>query len=147
VARPSKYSIAIAADICGRLAGGESLAAICRADEKLPDIRTIYRWLADEKNDGFRQLYAQAREDQADTLADEILAIADEKPVMPAPEGVAGAPVALDSAAVAHQRLRIDARKWIASKLKPRKYGDKVELGGPDGGPIILKLSDADARA
>jgi len=42
------------------------------------------------------------------------------------------------SIAVARSRLRIDARKWLASKLAPKKYGDKVaaELSGPDGGPI-----------
>jgi hypothetical protein len=42
------------------------------------------------------------------------------------------------SIAVAKSRLRIDARKWLASKLAPKKYGDKVaaELWGPNVGPI-----------
>jgi hypothetical protein len=42
------------------------------------------------------------------------------------------------SVAVARSRLRIDARKWLASKLAPKKYGDKIDatLSGPDGGPV-----------
>jgi hypothetical protein len=57
----------------------------------------------------------RAREDQADTLADEILDIADDSSLDPS-----------------DRRVKIDARKWIASKLKPKTYGDKVqaELSG-----------------
>jgi len=40
-------------------------------------------------------------------------------------------------------RLRVDSRKWLASKLAPKKYGEKVsaELSGPDGGPIQETLT------
>jgi len=42
---------------------------------------------------------------------------------------------------IQRSRVRIDTRKWLASKLKPKKYGDKVDLthGGPDGGPIKIE--------
>jgi hypothetical protein len=44
---------------------------------------------------------------------------------------------------VDRSRLMMDARKWLASKLAPKKYGDKVaaELSGPDGGPIQEHLT------
>jgi hypothetical protein len=60
--------------------------------------------------------YARAKSEQADILADEMMAIADES----YPPG--------DSAAVNDKRLRIDTRKWIASKLKPKKYGDNLTI-------------------
>lgn len=137
--RPTDYSEALAADICARLATGEPLVKICR-DEHMPGTSTVYRWLA--AHEPFRDMYARAREDQADTLADEILDIADEDPaVVFEKEHTSSGELEVarvDSAAVNHQRLRIDARKWIASKLKPRKYGEKVtqEHVGPNDGPI-----------
>lgn len=135
--RPTKYTVALAGEICGRLASGESLNGICR-DEKMPGLTTVYRWIA--ADDAFRELYARAREDQADTLADEILDIADEDPTTTVIEKTGQ--VAFDSAAIAHQKLRIDTRKWIAAKLKPKKYSDKVDhtLAGPDGGPLVTKV-------
>jgi hypothetical protein len=42
-------------------------------------------------------------------------------------------------------RLRIDTRKWIASKLKPKKYGDKIEqeIKGEMGLTVqIVRMSD-----
>lgn len=54
--------------------------------------------------------------------------------------------VVFDSTAVARNRLRMDARKWVASKLKPKKYGDKLALAGDDESPLVVKvvkLSDA----
>jgi hypothetical protein len=113
------------------------LRGICAGDE-MPNKSTVFRWLAARKE--FSDQYARAREEQAETLADEIVEIADDDPgVISRGEGDR-VEVSVDSAAVAHQRLRIDARKWVASKLKPKKYGDKVsqEISGEGGGPIVL---------
>ena len=119
MARPTDYTPELAAEICSKLADGLSLKAICLGDD-MPDKATVYRWIA--KHDEFRDLYAHAREDQADTLADEIVDIADN--------------CERDDANKA--RLQVDARKWVAAKLKPKRYGDKVtnEHTGPDGGPV-----------
>lgn len=65
--------------------------------------------------------YATARDRRADVIAEELLAIADEPPPL-TPQGN------VDPGAIAHQRLRVEARKWIASKLAPRQYGEKVEV-------------------
>jgi hypothetical protein len=118
--RPSDYSDEIADLICERLANGEALYRMCR-DEGLPDERTVYRWLA--AHDQFRQKYAHARERQADLRAEEIVTIADE---------------AKDANLA---RLQIDARKWQASKLAPKKYGDKIAVGGDaDAPPIVHRI-------
>ncbi len=131
--RPSLYTEALAAEICRRLAEGESLRGIC-ADKAMPAISTVMGWLFDGKHDGFSAQYARAREAQAELRADEITDIAD---------GVEhGASEAVQAA-----RLRVDARKWIAAKLLPKRYGDKLQHTGEGGGPIrvrpdLSKLTD-----
>lgn len=108
--RPSKFTQTLADEICRRLASGESLDAICRS-HGFPDASTVWDWT--DRNESFASQYARARAKQADTLAEEILAIAD---------GAAGKP----NEEVQAARLRVDARKWFASKVAPRKYGDRV---------------------
>lgn len=141
--RPSDYSEEIADAICERLADGESLRSIC-LDESMPSKAAVFRWLG--KHEAFRDQYARAREEQAETMADDLVEIADEKCTMVRADkhgtkdddGEGNTEVVFDATAVARNRLRIDARKWVASKLKPKKYGDKVsqEISGPDGGPV-----------
>ncbi|WP_313217538.1 terminase small subunit protein [Stenotrophomonas sp.] len=138
--RPSDYSDEIAELICERIADGQSLKAIC-ADEAMPGRSTVFRWLASRET--FRDMYAHAREEQAETLADEIVGIADERETRVVMDGEGDAVVVFDSTAVARNRLRVDARKWVAAKLKPRKYGDKIqqEVSGPNGGPVGMVVS------
>ncbi len=124
--RPSRYTPDLAAVICGRLAGGESLRTIC-ADKDMPAISTVMGWLFDGDHGEFSEQYARAREAQAELRADEITDIAD---------GVEhGASEAVQAA-----RLRVDARKWIAAKLLPKRYGDKVQHTGDGGGPIRTEV-------
>lgn len=121
--RPSSYTPELGDLICERLADGESLRTIC-ADESMPHRATVFRWLA--SNEAFRDQYAHAREEQAEALADDIVSISDEVEVRSVTQGEEVV-LALDPTAVARNRLRVDARKWVAAKLKPKKYGDKVE--------------------
>lgn len=129
--RPSDYSDEIADEICWRLTHGEPLVQMCK-DDHLPHVATIYRWLI--RHTTFRDMYAQAREEQADTNADEILSIADEMPPQFTDEK---GRVYLDQSYLLWQKQRIEARKWTAAKLKPRKYGDKLALGGDADAPPI----------
>jgi hypothetical protein len=138
--RPSSYTPEKAAAICGRLAAGEPLVRICR-DESLPDVVTVYRWIAAYED--FRNMYARAREDQADTLADEIADIADENPRAVPVYGREGelVEIKIDTAFEAWRKTRIDARKWSAAKLKPRKYGEKLELAGDPDRPMKMEFA------
>ena len=147
VGRPSSYTVELAAEICSRLASGESLKSICR-DEAMPGLTTIYRWLA--SNDQFRDLYTRAREDQADTLADEIIEISDDgRNDWMLRNGERDNGWVANGENVQRSRLRVEARKWIAAKLKPKKYSDRLELTGKEGGPIehSTTLTDAIAQA
>lgn len=141
IGRPSGFNDDIAAEICGRLADGQSLRTICR-DEHMPDASTVFRWL--KSNDDFRQQYAHARELQAEAFAEDILEIADDGANdWMERTGKDGESVGwmLNGEHVQRSRLRIDARKWLASKLAPKKYGDKVEVGGPgEGGAIVHEV-------
>ena len=76
--RPSIFSDEFAAEICDRLAGGESLNAIC-SDDHMPTRQAVHEWIADNRA-GFGDKYARAREVQADHFADEIIAIVDTEP-------------------------------------------------------------------
>lgn len=137
--RPSEYNETVAAAITERIADGESLRSIC-SDEAMPAKSTVFKWLSQNKD--FADQYARAREEQAETLASEIVAIADEEcttvradkhPGTKADGESGDVEVVFDSTAVARNRLRVDARKWVAAKLKPKVYGDKVEHSGAVG--------------
>lgn len=92
-------------------------------------------------------MYARAREDQADTLADQIIEIADTPMLgIKTKTDDEGNVETTEGDMIEHRRLRVDARKWIAAKLKPRKYGERLntEHTGLDGGPIIIKAEPLD---
>ncbi len=140
----STYTTQMADIICIRLSEGESLKGIVRS-EGMPDRATVYRWLLEQP--AFCDKYARAREEQADTLADEIIAIADESPEINEVRDKNGdvIDIKIDSGYVAYQKQRIEARKWTAMKLKPKKYGDKLELAGDPNNPLKVEVqSEAD---
>jgi hypothetical protein len=119
--RPSKYTPELGEKIANLLAEGKSLRRICDSNPDLPDRTTLLRWACDPKHPFYDQ-YARGRDMQADTLADDIIDIADEATTK-------------DEAQIA--RVRVDSRKWIASKLKPKRYGDKLALEGVENGAPI----------
>lgn len=104
--------------ICALIAEGKSVQTIA-AREDMPSSAMIYRWLADDGD--FVERYTRAREQQADKLAEEIVDIADTEPD---PNKA---------------RVRVDARKWVAAKLKARVYGDRIQVDGD----MNVRLSDA----
>lgn len=118
--RPSAYTPAVASVICEALAAGMSLRTLC-AQPAMPSMTTVMRWLADEAKPEFRLHYAHAREAQADLLTAEILEIADDSSgdIITDKDGN----TRLDCEFIARARLRVDSRKWLASKLVPKKYG------------------------
>lgn len=119
--RPTSYSTDVAAEICVRLSAGESLRSICK-DDHMPADSTVRAWaIADI--DGFHAHYTRAREAQMDALAEDILEMADN-----------------DKADVQRSRLQVDTRKWLMSKIAPKRFGDKKthEVSGPNGAPISV---------
>ena len=126
--RPSIYTEELALEICTRIAEGESLRSVCR-DEDMPATSTVMKWVLE--NHIFSEQYERAREAQADSLFDELVDIADEA----TPDNVQV------------QRLRVDTRKWAASKLKSKRYGDKLQVGGAADLPPIQTRNTLDVSA
>jgi len=144
VGAPTTYNTHIATVICIRIAEGESLRQILRA-EGMPVQSAVYEWLL--RHPEFAEQYTRAREEQADTLADEIIAIADEQPDIVVVTDKTGKVIEhkLDGAFLQWQKNRIEARKWTAMKLKPKKYGDRVAVEGVEDGAAI-KTEDVNAN-
>jgi len=138
IGRPSDYSKDLAEKIILLTSGGETLTKICEAEE-MPSRQTVYSWLSKHKE--FLDDYAKAILVKADCYADQIIDICDETPEMTMTDDDGNTSTRLDPAGINRNRLRVDARKWVASKLFPRKYGDVhgVELTGKDGGPVDVK--------
>ena len=145
--RASGYTDAIADVICDGLASARSLRSICM-DEGMPNQSTVFRWLADERYASFRERYARAREAQADALFDEMLDIADDgsNDWVERKREDGSTDSVIDHEHVQRSKLRIDARKWMAGKLRPKVYGDKMIVGGDEANPIVTKdVSDTEA--
>lgn len=123
VGRPPMYSLELASHICATMLERKpdgnmmSLRDICALDG-MPAEGTVYRWLAEQPE--FREMYTRAREERAHLAAEDIIHIADteEDPNK--------------------ARVRIDARKWYASKLNRKDYGDSLDLGGG----LNIKMTD-----
>ncbi|MEN5300484.1 terminase small subunit protein [Brucella sp. TWI559] len=111
IGRPTKFTEQLAAHICAEISSGISLRTIC-GQAGIPSQTTVFRWLSEHKD--FREQYARAREAQMEAMAEDILEIADEG----------------NEDDTQRAKLRIDARKWLMSKMAPKKYGDKLAIGG-----------------
>lgn len=113
------YSPELAQQICTLLSEGASLRTITRMDG-MPSMASVWKWIAERED--FQAMYATAKQESADALVEDMQAIADDESLDPN-----------------SRRIRVDTRKWIASKLKPKRYGDKVQLSGDeDGAPLLV---------
>ena len=129
VGRPTDYTPELAAQICLHISRGDSLRSFCRAPDA-PDASTIYDWI--HRHSEFAKQYARARETQAEHWADELVDLADKA----------------EDAQLA--RLQIDTRKWVASKLLPKKYGERQQIehsSDPDKPLTVLVRSAEELRA
>ncbi|QIU92140.1 helix-turn-helix domain-containing protein [Yokenella regensburgei] len=108
--RPSEFNQETADKICELISQGQSVRQICKGSD-MPAQSTVYKWLNDFES--FSEQYARARESQAEMYAEEIISIADSSTE--------------EAGAVAKARLQVDARKWYASKVAPKKYGDRIQ--------------------
>jgi hypothetical protein len=124
--RPSEFDPEVAAEICDRIAGGESLRAICE-EEDMPSRSGVLKWLASGAHPEFVVQYARAREMSADSDADDVAHYARQAAAGEIEPGAATA--------------AINGLKWSAGKRKPKVYGDKLAHvgGGPDDAPIRMQ--------
>lgn len=138
--RSTLFGAEVADAICERIANGESLRSICD-DDDMPNKATVFRWLA--KHQEFGDQYARAREIQADALFDDILSIADDaRNDWMERRGEDDAGWVANGEHIQRSRLRIEARKWMAGKLRPKKYGERIEVEGNLRHEHITEISD-----
>lgn len=113
------YSEELAARVLQGISDGQSLRTVCKPDD-MPCMGTVFKWLYQRED--FAEQYARATSERAEALVEDMQAIADDE--------------SLDHNS---RRIRVDTRKWIASKLKPKKYGEKVALLGDEAGaPLVI---------
>ncbi|CAB5162219.1 hypothetical protein UFOVP151_11 [uncultured Caudovirales phage] len=141
--RPSSYNPELGAAICERLAAGESLRSVLR-DPDMPSMSMVFRWLADDRYEKFRDQYAHAKEVGIEHMAQEILEISDDtsQDTLETEHGSKA-----NNEWIQRSKLRVDTRKWLLSKLAPKKYGERtsMELTGANGGPV--EISDTERAA
>lgn len=119
--RPSIYTPKIAKEICDTIRSTtKGLPTLCQMNDNWPGYNTIYEWISLNR-EGFGDMYAKAKEDQADFLADDILRIIDKPETFVDENG-------LERNDVAMMRLKVDSLKWQAMKLKPKRYNDKLQI-------------------
>lgn len=138
--RPSVYTDAIAAEILERISDGQSLRSICVLDH-MPARSTVFKWLSE--NVSFSDQYAHARDAQADALFEDMLQIADDSSNDVKIVGEDGNEREVcNTEFVQRSRLRVDTRKWMASKLAPKKYGEKVTAvhTSDEDAPVIQRI-------
>ena len=153
VGQPLYDRAVVSAEVFKLLSEGKSLTWICK-QPGMPQSSTFLDWI--EEDPALAEQYARARERGYALLADELIAISDEtdtevevqetdaegNPLVRAD----GSPVLkrvrvpLSSDVIARNRLRVDTRKWMLSKMLPKVYGEKVtqEVTGKDGAPLVL---------
>ncbi len=123
--RPTMYTEKLAEEICRAVAThAMGLQKICSLHPHFPTKTTINEWRLD--NTLFAVKYAKAKLAQADLLAEELLDISDncKYDTITDKDGKE----MFNGEYVARSRLRVDTRKWLASKLVPRTYGDTVKI-------------------
>ena len=149
--RKTKYTPELADEICERLAAGESLNEICKSDDRFPNETQVRRWAIADL-DGFALKYAHARELQADHYFDLIrirardcrLGVKTEESVDD--KGLTTTKT-IQADMIERSRLEIDALKWIAARIAPRKYGDRLALTDGDGKPLQVASTTVIALA
>lgn len=136
----------IAQAILARMVNGEGLKTICRTPG-MPPPSTVRIWAL--TNPEFGRAFHEARRIGCEGMADELVEISDDgKNDWMERLGEDGKPVGwkLNGEHVLRSRLRVDTRKWVLSKVLPKLYGDKLQIGGDPENPIKHLIEDASAK-
>lgn len=155
--RPSSYNPETAQTICELLSDGVPLREICRM-EGMPAWRTVYDWMyrddaLGEEGVGLSAAIARAREIGYDAMAEECLIIADTPKIGIKKVFSSGSDEDEDSMTVTeedmlgHRKLQIETRLKLLAKFNPKKYGDKVQVGGDPENPLEVKNEAMDILA
>ncbi len=140
--RPSKRTPEIEARLIEALTNGIPMAEVCR-EEGMPHPSTVRDWMNDDA--AFSLAIARAREDGFDAIAADALRIADRNNE-DFVENEYGS-VTADRELVARSKLRVETRLKLLAKWDPKRYGEKLQVGGAEDLPPLQGLSDEQLRA
>lgn len=118
--RPSIFTKELADDICRKLGNGASLRTVLLAEE-MPGMETVWRWL--RENEEFRAQYVLATEERTESQQEMLIEMGDQ-----AISHAESSDPKAANAVVSAYKLKADNLKWSMSKMKPKKYGDKVDV-------------------
>lgn len=139
--RPTKYVEANAVEILTRVAGGETLRQVCRS-EHLPAESTVRLWALDDVQ-GFAARFARGRMLMLDCWADGMVDISDDGSndweTRKREDGSEYDVV--NQEVIARAKLRIETRRWLMSKLRPDRYGEKVQVDTPKDGNLVAAFA------
>lgn len=138
--RPTDYCDEVADKILDGIVGGATLRTICEPDD-MPDKSTVLRWVA--RHEDFEKLYTLAQAAKMEAHADELLDIADDGSndwMLTNAENNAG--YRENGEAIRRSALRISTRQWLMERLKPKRYGSKVDVN--HGGSVGLSVEVVD---
>ena len=131
--RPTAKTPEMLKIICEGIATGKSSRAMCiEVGISQP---TLWKWISEDAE--FSKQYTRAKELCADFHAEGLIELSDEKPEVKIQDGK----IFIDPQFSQTQRLRFDARKWYASKLAPKKYGDRTLLSGDEDSPLKVEVT------
>jgi hypothetical protein len=128
MARPSIFTPELGDKICEQIALGKSMRTICESDA-MPAISTVFSWF--RTNQPFLEQYARAKKESTSAHEDYLLDIADDgrNDFMEDNYNKGKTPgYQLNGENIQRSKLRVDTRKWLMSKLEPKKYGDKLDV-------------------
>lgn len=139
--RPTIFTPELSEKILKRVVDGESIRSICR-DDDMPSLSAFFRWIV-EKPD-FKEQYDHATDVRAETIFEEALEIADTvlmgEKVKTSGEGDTLKVETQTGDMVDRARLKVDTRKWFLSKLKPKRFGERLDLN--HSGNLEIGLTD-----
>jgi len=116
--------------ICQHISENKSSLREALKLEGMPDSVTFYKWI-DEDSEKLKQ-YVRACEERADAIFEDIIEISEDREGRYQDED---GNLRIDSGTVQNKRLEIDTKKWVLSKMNPKKYGDKLDVTS-DNKPI-----------
>jgi len=113
----------IVSEICALISNGLSLRKALKAQKDSINKESFYYWLDEDENKAAQ--YARACDERVEFMADEIIEISDFSANDTISTDKGDIP---DNEWINRSKLRVDTRKWLMSKMRPSKYGDKVAV-------------------
>ena len=145
IGRPTMYTIDLAAEICDAIATtSKGLKKLCRENKHWPERQVIFRWLI--KYTEFSDMYEKSKALQIQAMIDDVIDIADDtsSDVIIRIDKNGDEQEVCNTEYIARSRLRVDTRKWLASKLCPRLYGERKvnEVVSDDAKSLVERIID-----